>query len=113
MAGVIGQTGRVLLSDAMVRYKKEQKRTLRYQYSKLSGGCYLAWICGPFHSRTYGVCGFGTDKMRSKAALQRRLANDYRYHGGLMFSDHDAADDVGEFDTRLSDGRVPAGVRVA
>lgn len=54
----------------------------------------MAWVCGPFHSRTYGACGFGTAKRTAKAALQHNLADNYGYHGHLIFSDVDSADDV-------------------
>lgn len=97
---VMGQTGTTVLSDDTIMYKKEQKRTVRYQYQKVKHG----WMCvvvGPFHSRTYGVNGFGTTKSRSKVELERRLANDYRYLGNLMFSDQDESDTVGIPDSRL------------
>ncbi len=104
---VIGQTGSVDLSDASIQRAKSQIRTARYSLIVLSYPSgrkhYLASVNGPFHSRTYGATGFGTDKKAAKAALQRRLANDYRYFGGLMLSDQDTADNVGIIDPRLSE----------
>jgi len=103
----MGQTGRSVLSDEMIQYKKEERRTVRYRYKVMKYGTdnkTILWRCeviGPFHSRTYGVCGFGTTKKRSKVNLERRLANDYRYIGNLMFSDVDEADTVGIPDDRL------------
>lgn len=97
---VMGQTGRTVLSDDTIQYKKEERRTVRYKYQKVQHG----WMCvvvGPFHSRTYGVNAFGTTKKTSKAKLETRLANDYRYIGNLMFSDVDEADTVGIPDPRL------------
>jgi len=97
---VIGQTGRVVLSDEAIQYKLSRKRTVRYQYTKMKHG-WMAWVCGPFHSRTYGACGFGTTKKRAKAALESNLANNYGYIGKLIFSDVDEADNVGRFNERL------------
>lgn len=99
---VIGQTGSVVLSDETIHRKLSRKRTVRYQYTRVKHG-WTTWVSGPFHSRTYGACGFGTDKRRSKAALQRRLANSYRYLGHMLFSDVDEADKVGIVDDRLLD----------
>ena len=90
--GVIGQTGSVVLSDDKVKFRLNRSRTLlRYQYTKMKC-CWLIWICGPFHSRMYGTCGYGTKKRVAKAALELRLANDYGYIGRLQFSDFDEAD---------------------
>lgn len=104
---VIGQTGSVQLSDASVNRAVSQGRTARYSFMVLSypsgRKCYLASVNGPFHSRTYGVTGFGVDKKSAKAALQRRLANDYRYFGSLMLSTHDTSDSVGVVNPRLLD----------
>jgi len=97
---VIGQTGRVALSDEAIQYKLSRKRTVQYWYVKCAHG-YRAEVVGPFHSRTYGACGFGTTKKRAKAALERNLGNNYGYIGKLMFSDVDEADNVGRFDERL------------
>lgn len=97
---VIGQTGQCVLSDEAIQYKLAQKRTVRYQYKKVKHG-WTAWVCGPFHSRTYGACGFGTSKARAKAALERNLTNNYGYLGHLMYSDVDEADIVGVIDERL------------
>lgn len=100
---VIGQTGRVVLSDDAIFRKLSQKRTVRYQYTTMGRKLIMAWVCGPFHSRTYGACGFGTTRITAKAALQRNLANGYRYFGHIMFSDVDTADNVGAVDERLLD----------
>jgi len=97
---VIGQTGRCVLSDDAIQHKLSRKRTVRYQYEKVKHG-WTAWVCGPFHSRTYGACSFGTTKQRAKAALETNLANNYGYLGHLMFSDVDEADIVGYIDERL------------
>ena len=97
---VIGQTGQGVLSDDTVQYKQLGKRTVRYQYTKLSG-LWMAWVCGPFHSRTYGVCGFGTAKRTAKAALQRRLADDFGHIGLLMFSAVDDADNIRKIGVRI------------
>jgi len=92
---VIGQTGRRSLSTDKLKYKQNKRRTARFQYTKLGRKRWLAWICGPFHSRTYGACGYGSTKERAKAALQFNLANNYRYIGNLMLSDIDDADHIG------------------
>jgi len=104
---VIGQTGTVVLSDDAIYRKQTRKRTVRYQYTKVKSG-FMAWVCGPFHSRTYGVCSFGATKIQSKAALKVRLAKDYGYLGHMMFSDVDEADMVGDVDLRLLDERATA-----
>lgn len=100
--GVIGQTGRTVLSDNVLQFKASQKKTVRYRYIRVPNG----WLCqaiGPFHSVLYGTCAFATKKYRAKAALKRRLANDYRYIGCMLFSDVDDADNVGKVDLRLWD----------
>lgn len=102
---VIGQTGRVILSDETIMFTRQRRRTVRYQYTKVQCG-WTAWVCGPFHSRTYGVSGFGTKKYRAKAALQRILANDYGYIGKMLFSDVDESDTVGIVEPRLLDEYV-------
>lgn len=107
-SAVIGQTGQIVLSDYILQYKQSKKRTVRYQYTKLSGHVWMAWVCGPFHSRTYGACGFGTNRKRAKVALQDNLARNYRYLGTMMFSDIDEADNVGDVDLRLLDERTIA-----
>lgn len=108
---VIGQTGRCVLSDNQVNRKLSRARTVRYQYQRVKHG-WLCWVCAPFHSRTYGACGFGaqsehtsngTAKARAKAALQRNLARSYRYFGNLMFSAVDESDNVGDVNPRLLD----------
>ncbi len=88
---VIGQTGSIVLSDSDVKRGSSGGRTLRYQYEKL-GRSWMAWICGPLHSRMYGACGFGTTKAQTKKALSRTLANNHGYFGNLIFSDVDDAD---------------------
>lgn len=101
---VIGQTGSRVLSDDSIKRKLDRKKTVRYQYAVMERKFIMIWICGPFHSQTYGACGFGTTRSRAKAALQRNLANNYRYFGHLLFSDVDSADNVGEVNERLLDG---------
>lgn len=93
-SAVIGQTGSVVLSDNLIQYKGSKKRTVRFQYERMKCG-WIAWVCGPFHSRTYGACGYGATKSRAKEVLQRNLANHYRYFGRLMFSVLDSSDTVG------------------
>lgn len=104
---VIGQTGRVVLSDEMIQYRTSKRRTVRYQYTRMKCG-WIAWVCGPFHSQMYGVCSYGTKRASAKAALQHRLACDYRHNGKMMFSDVDEADNVGEVNPRLSDKNAMA-----
>ncbi len=100
--GVIGQTGRTVLSDSVIQFKSARNKTARYNYVKVPNG-FLCQVIGPFHSALYGTCSFATRKVRAKAALQRRLMNDYRYFGCLLFSDVDDADNVGKVDLRLWD----------
>ena len=102
MQKVIGQTGRMALSDEAIQYKLSRKRTVRYRYVKCDYG-YRTEVVGPFHSVLYGACGFGTKKSLAKAALERNLANNYGYIGKMMFSDVDEADNVGRVDPRLLD----------
>jgi hypothetical protein len=104
---VIGQTGSVVLSDDTIAYNRSKKRTVRYQYLKMKLG-WMAWVCGPFHSRTYGAAGFGTKKSSAKAALQANLADNYGYHGHMLFSDVDESDTVGRVDMRLLDDNAKA-----
>jgi hypothetical protein len=85
-SAVVGQTGRVVLSSCIIQYKRSQERTIHYRYTKLQQGWH-AWVCKPFHSRTYGVCGFGANKARAKTALENILANDYGYIGKLVLMD--------------------------
>jgi hypothetical protein len=97
-SAVIGQTGKTVLSDDAIWFPRSRRRTLRYRYVKSKVGDsfrYRAEVIGPFHSRLYGVCSYGTTKTRAKAELQLRLANDYRYLGHLMFSDVDESDIAG------------------
>ncbi len=104
---VIGQTGAVVLSDDSIAYNRSKARTVRYQYQKVQLG-WIAWVCGPFHSEVYGTQGFGSSKKFAKAALKMRLANDYRYLGGMLFSDVDESDTVGVVDMRLLDDNEKA-----
>lgn len=104
-SAVMGQTGKVVLSDDKIQHKISHKRTVRYQYTQVKHG-WNAWVCGPFHSRTYGACGFGTNRKRAKAALEANLADNYGYHGNTMFSDVDEADNVGIVEMRLLDPRT-------
>ncbi len=99
---VIGQTGKIVLSDDTIKYKSMINRTVRYQYTKV-GLEWCAWVCGPFHSRTYGACGFGLKKASAKKALQRGLANRFGYIGRVLFSTVDEADNVGNINPRLLD----------
>lgn len=94
MQAVIGQTGRIVLSDEKIQFKLSQKRTVRYRYEKCPLG-YRAVVVGPFHSRTYGANSFGTKRTSAKKALQRRLAIDYNYIGIMLLSDSDDADNIG------------------
>jgi hypothetical protein len=91
---VIGQTGKVVISDGIVWYKASKKRTVRYRYVKVKHG-FRAEVIGPFHSALYGACSYGTSRKSAKAALERRLANDYRYFGCFLLSDTDSADITG------------------
>jgi len=93
-SAIIGQTGKLVLSNDAGQYKMSLARTVRYQYLKVKFG-WIAWVCGPFHSRTYGACCFGTSKNQAKVALRLCLGNDYRYIGRMMFSDVDESDNVG------------------
>ncbi len=108
MRKVIGQTGSVVLSDDTIQRQIDKKRTVRYRYQSIKCGVKTHWLCeviGPFHSALYGACSYGTKKTSAKAALIRRLANDYRYFGHLLFSDVDAGDSVGDVDFRtIADG---------
>ena len=116
MAGVIGQTGRVVLSDDVIQFKASHKKTVRYRYKLISSVkvatdkkqdrtvCFwMAEVIGPFHSALYGACSYGSTRKRSKAALQRRLMCDYRYNGCMLLSATDDADNVGNVDMRLWD----------
>jgi hypothetical protein len=94
MFKVIGQTGSTVLSDEKIQYKLDKKRTVRYRYEKSEYG-YRAVVVGPFHSALYGACSFGVTKASAKKALQRNLANNYRYIGTMLFSDVDTGDTVG------------------
>jgi hypothetical protein len=104
---VIGQTGTTVLSDEKIHYKAAQKRTVRYRYERLSDCGVLCTVVGPFHSRTYGACGWGVTKTSAKKALIRTLANEHGYIGHLMFSDVDEADRVGDNRVSRSDDRKP------
>lgn len=101
-SAVIGQTGRAVLSDNLIQYKKSRKRTVRYQHEKVQQ-YWSAWVCGPFHSPTYGAHGFGITRARAKQSLYRNLANNHGYLGGMILSDVDESDTVGIVDPRLLD----------
>lgn len=109
---VIGSTGTnaPALSDEAIQYKLSAARTVRYQYHKLSDNkTWCCWVCGPFHSRMYGVSSFGTSKFRAKTALRTNLANNYGYIGHLLFSDVDTADTIGKVNKRLLNVEVVLG----
>ena len=101
---VIGQTGSVVLAD-YIKYKTGDKLTVHFQYTKI-GPRIMAWVCGPFHSRTYGACAFASGngaRAKAKKRLSDHLARSCNYFGHLMFSDVDGSDTVGEVDNRLLD----------
>lgn len=100
--GVLAQTGRMVLSDTVLQFKSARKKTVRYNYVRVQHG-WLCQVIGPFHSALYGTCSFATKKVRAKAAMKRRLMNDYRYFGHVLFSDVDDRDNVGKVDKRLWD----------
>ncbi len=99
---VIGQTGSSVLSNDAVNRAIGKNRTVRYRYEKCANG-YRAVVVGPFHSRMYGVCGFGAKRWSAIKSLWLRLGNDYGYLGNLIRSDVDEADTVGIVDQRLFD----------
>ena len=80
-------------SDEKKDYRSARKRAVRYWYVK-SGCGYRAEVVGPFHSRLYGTCGFGTNKIRAKARLKSNLANNYGFLGTMLLTDKDEADNV-------------------
>lgn len=96
------QTGRTVLSDDVLQFKVSKKRTVRYRYKRVPNG-FIAEVIGPFHSAFYGTCSFGTKQYRAKAALERRLGNEFGYIGCMLFSDVDDADNIGQVDLRLWD----------
>ncbi len=104
---VMGQTGRTVLSADMINYKLSQKRTVRYWLIRCAQG-YRAEVVGPFHSVLYAVCSFGTTRQSAKAALERRLANEYGYIGTMLYSDVDTSDTVGYVNPRLLDDNATA-----
>lgn len=114
--GVMGQTGRTVLSDTVLQFKSARKKTVRYRYVLVSSVkvatdkgrertvcLWKAEVIGPFHSSLYGACSYGSTKKRTKASLKRRLMNDYRYFGVMLLSAIDDADNVGNVDLRLWD----------
>jgi len=105
---IIGGTGtnRLPLSDEALQYKLSVGRTVRYQYLRLGPKCWIAWVCAPFHSRTYGLCGFGTTKYRAKDVLQTNLANNFGYIGRLILSNVDESDTVGDRYYGYNDGTI-------
>ena len=80
---VIGQTGKVVLSESMINYHKCRRRTIRYRSTKCASG-HMAEVIGP--SDMVGLCSFGTKPRSAKSALQRRLANDHGYFGKMILS---------------------------
>lgn len=94
MNSVMGQTGKMVLSIDAANYKLAKRRTVRFQFTRLKYG-FEAWICGPFHSPIYGACARGRTKEIAREALSRTLANNHSYHGNMMFSDVDEADNIG------------------
>lgn len=106
---VIGQTGKMVLSDDGILYNPPKKRTVRYWYKPHKVGSRTFWyaeVIGPFHSVHYGTCAFGTTKKRAKAALQGVLGREFGYLGFIMLSDVDTSDTVGLFDQRLLDEAI-------
>lgn len=91
---VIGQTGSTALSVEKLMYKLAHKRTLQYWVRKLKIGGFKAEIIGPFHSRLYGACSYGTSRAVAKERLQDYLANEYGYLGRLSVSKTDDAERV-------------------
>ena len=83
-SSVIGQTGKVVLSDSMMHYKRNKKRTIRYRSVKCASG-HLAEVIGP--PDMMGLCSYGAKPGSAKKALARRLANDHGYFGNMILSD--------------------------
>ncbi len=81
---VIGQTGKVVLSESMLHYKRNKKRTVRYRSVRSAAG-YMAEVIGP--SDMVGLCSFGAKPWSAKESLRRLLANDHGYFGNLILSD--------------------------
>ncbi len=108
MGRIVGQTGSVVLSDDGLIRARGMKRTVRYRYQPIKCGARTHWLCeviGPFHSALYGACSYGAKRTSAKKALIRRLANEFGYIGRLLFSNTDAADNVGIVDSRtIADG---------
>ena len=98
--GVIGQTGKTVLSVALLHRKRSKRKTVLYQFMRI-GDSWTAWVCGPFRHRLYGQAASGhsryasTAKARAKRQLADRLAREFGYHGNLMYSDLDESDIVG------------------
>jgi len=87
--------GRIALSDEAIQFKLSVGRSVRYQYYRLSKKVWCCWVCGPFHSRYYGVSSFGITKVASRDNLSDNLARNFGFIGTLLFSDVDTADTVG------------------
>lgn len=81
---VIGQTGKVVLSESIIHYRRNKKRTIHYRSVQSAAG-YRAEVIGP--SDMMGLCSYGAKPGSAKKALQRRLANDHGYFGNLILSD--------------------------
>lgn len=81
---VIGQTGKVVLSESMIHYRRNKKRTVRYRSVECASG-HMAEVIGP--SDMQGLCSFGAKPWSAKESLRRLLANDHGYFGNLILSD--------------------------
>ena len=98
--GILGQTGKTVLSVALIHRKRSKRKTVRYQFMRIGNG-WAAWVCGPFSHRLYGQSAIGysryasTAKRHAKKLLTDRLAREFGYFGRLMYSDLDESDIVG------------------
>lgn len=81
-------------SDEQNEYRTGKRRAVRYMFTKVSWG-YRAEVVGPFFSKLYAVCGYGTTKGRAKVALERYLASDYGFIGTMLLSTIDEANTIG------------------
>lgn len=81
---VIGQTGKVVLSESVIHYRRNKKRTIRYRSTECASG-HIAEVIGP--SDMVGLCSFGAKPWSAKKALQRRLAIDHGYFGNMILLD--------------------------
>ena len=102
--GILGQTGKTVLSVALIHRKRSKRKTIRFQFMRIGDG-WIAWVCGPFRHRLYGQAATGyarhastakaRAKSRAKLLLADRLAREFGYFGNLMYSDLDESDIVG------------------